>query len=196
MQQLLIILVFVFGVSSSAYNNAPPINEKIVKKAVKKTFGVEQFSLHQLKQSQKSKHNNLAGVFNKIFSNDNLLGTMYNGRVNSCRIGGCSAEGYEESTIDLDTEYFDYIVMYNLQYQIKYVKIYNYNATYGYEITSKAWLKQFINYNGENALQLNQQIDGISGATISAEAMTNELSNKTLLLKNLIQEKLSELDNK
>jgi len=195
MQQFIIFIVLIFGVSSSSYNNAPPINDKLIKKAIKKTFGVEQFSLHTFEKTSQVKQTGLSGNFNQVFSDDNLLGVMYNGRVNSCRLGGCSAEGYEETEIDLDVEYFDYLVMYNLNNQIKYLKVYNYNATYGYEITSKAWLKQFINYDGSNKLHLNQQIDGISGATISAEAMTKELSSKTLLLKNLIAEKLIEFDN-
>jgi len=193
MQHLLVFVLFFIGIGSSSIDNAPPIAEKVINKAIKKAFGVEEYSLQAL--TEFSKQELLAGSFSNIYNNENKLGIIYNGRVNSCRIGGCSAEGYEESVIDLDAEYFDYIVVYNLEQEIKFLKIYNYNATYGYEITSKAWLKQFLNYNGEESLKLNKQIDGISGATISADAMTNELQQKTALLKNFLENKLSNLSD-
>jgi len=45
-----------------------------------------------------------------------------------------------------------------------------------YEICSKNWLKQFIGYQG-NPLRYKADIDGISGATISANSITSDIQD-------------------
>jgi Na+-translocating ferredoxin:NAD+ oxidoreductase RnfG subunit len=58
---------------------------------------------------------------------------------------------------------------------VQQVRIYNYQATHGQEITSKNWLRQFKNYTGEKELMAGKNIDAISGATISVDAIISDI---------------------
>ncbi|KJF43290.1 FMN-binding protein [Draconibacterium sediminis] len=116
-------------------------------------------------------------------NNENAYRYIYIGRVNSCRAGGCSV--VHESLTTLDSEYFDYYILFDENKTVQAVKVYNYQATHGHEITAKGWLKQFIGFNGSGSLKVDKNIDAISGATISVYAITADVENKTALLKNL-----------
>jgi len=109
---------------------------------------------------------------------------VYVGRVNTCRSGGCSADPGLSS--DHNSEYFDYFILFDAGCTVRLVKVYNYQATHGQEITAKGWLKQFIGYHGENKLNTGKNIDAISGATISTEAITTDIQDKTNLLKQIV----------
>jgi hypothetical protein len=110
---------------------------------------------------------------------------VYIGRVNSCRSGGCSGNTVTES--DQTSEYFDYYILFDARCTVLRVKVFNYQATHGQEITANGWLKQFIGYNGEKELQTGKNIDAISGATISVEGITFDIQNKTNFLKRILQ---------
>jgi len=112
---------------------------------------------------------------------------VYVGRVNSCRAGGCSLNNEPVSTI---FEYFDYYILYDHEGHVTRVKVFNYMATKGQEITARGWLKQFSGYDGEANLRVGKEIDGISGATISVYAITADLEKKTQLLQRWIQQEI------
>ncbi len=116
------------------------------------------------------------GKFFKVPGTDNKI--VYVGRVNSCRVGGCS--------IDQDaygpSEYFDYFIFYDEHANIELVKIFNYAATHGHEVMAKGWLKQFRGFNHQKELEVGKNIDSISGATISVHAITEDISEKTKML--------------
>lgn len=107
---------------------------------------------------------------------------VYIGRVNACREGGCLDPDLAETTDD-EYEYFDYFILFDSAYAVQEVKVYNYQATHGQEITSKNWLKQFRKYDGTKKLITGKNIDGISGATISVEAIVYDIEHKTNLLR-------------
>ena len=109
-----------------------------------------------------------------------LLGYVYVGRIVSCRQGVCSIGDAAASSESY--EYFDAFVIYNAEKVVKKVKVYNYQATHGQEICSTGWLKQFTDYTSENPLIVGKHIDSISGATISTQAITNEINYVTQLL--------------
>lgn len=111
---------------------------------------------------------------------------VYVGRVLSCRAGGCAAatSAFQASA----PEYFDYFLLFNEKGEVARVKVFNYQATHGQEITVAGWLKQFIGYNGDSALVVGKHIDGISGATISVSALTADVENRTKLLQAYLQE--------
>ncbi len=117
--------------------------------------------------------------------NVGLYQYIYVGRVNSCRAGGCSI--YNDRSKEVNSEYFDYFILFDSNFKVKNVKVFNYQATHGQEITSKGWLKQFIDYNGSEQLVIGKNIDAISGATISVYAITADIEMKTNLLKNIIR---------
>jgi len=66
------------------------------------------------------------------------------------------------------------------------VKIYNYQASYGQEVTSSNWLKQFKNYTGKEELIVGRNIDAISGATISVDVAAFDIELRTNMLRKII----------
>lgn len=77
---------------------------------------------------------------------------------------------------------FDYVIIFDDQLIIKKIKILAYREDIGGEISSKRWLRQFDGFTKSDELAYGKDIMGISGATISAKAMTKAVND---LLKNL-----------
>jgi len=121
------------------------------------------------------------GKFYKLNKDSILNGFVFVGRIYSCRAGGC--EGKSAAKSFEGYEYFDAYIIFDKNKTVKSVKVYNYQATHGHEITSKGWLKQFIDFSGENRLEVGKDIDSISGATISVQAITDEVNYLTEMLK-------------
>jgi len=111
---------------------------------------------------------------------------VYVGRVNSCRAGGCDLK--QSHFAPQQSEYFDYFILFNQAGRVEKVKIFNYQATHGQEISVAGWLRQFIGYSGNESLQVGKNIDAISGATISVYAITTDVEMKTRLLIQYISE--------
>jgi hypothetical protein len=121
-------------------------------------------------------------ILYKIVQNNELIGWAYTRRVLSCRNGGCDGPN-SASEVNVSHEYFDYYALLNSQYSILEIKVYNYAATHGQEICSKAWLKQFKGYDGSKNLRYGKDIDAISGATISGIAMTEDIGTAVSMLR-------------
>jgi len=119
-------------------------------------------------------------------SNFSSVKYVYVGRVNTCRAGGCALKHIENS--GGDSEFFDYFMFFDSTATVQLVKIYNYEASHGQEVTSSNWLKQFKNYNGNEELVAGRNIDAISGATISVDATTFDIEFRTTTLKKIIQQ--------
>lgn len=122
------------------------------------------------------------GKFFIVEINGKTLGYVYIGRIKSCRAGGCAID--KTMPFDGAYEYFDAFVLFNENKTVNTVKVFNYQATHGHEVCSRGWLKQFIGYNAENPLNVGKDIDSISGATISVQALTDEINYISQLLKN------------
>jgi Na+-translocating ferredoxin:NAD+ oxidoreductase RnfG subunit len=101
------------------------------------------------------KENNLF----KIYSDSNLLGYLYLGEAPSMK------------------RRFDYIVMFNIDFTIKKSKVLIYREEHGKQIGSQRWLKQFIGLSAADNPIYGEDIDAISGATISASSMTKAVAN-------------------
>jgi hypothetical protein len=110
---------------------------------------------------------------------------VYIGRVKTCRAGGCSMNNASQNG-EQASEFFDYFMLLDSACIVRNVKIYNYQATHGQEVTAKSWLKQFIGYNGDRQLVVGKNVDAISGATISVDAAAIDIEHKTGLLKQAI----------
>lgn len=104
----------------------------------------------------------------------------YIGRVNSCRSGGCSDQ--PGPGIALESEYFDYFIIFDSLKKVKIVRVFNYEATHGQEVTIKKWLDQFAGYDGNKPLRVGKEIDTISGATISVSAIVADVREKASLI--------------
>ena len=83
---------------------------------------------------------------------------------------------------------FDYMLVYNPDLSIKHASILIYRESYGGEIGSFRWLRQFIGYSNKSAFELGNDVQGISGATISCRAAAQGFKKSTALLVKLKQE--------
>lgn len=170
--------VFSWGQSDINYQN------KALQKVLQKA-GISDFSNIQelyITDSVKLQYR-LQGKFFEIKSDISQYKYIYTGRVNSCRAGGCSIS--VEIPKEGESEFFDYFILFDKNKTVQLVKVFNYQATHGQEVTAKGWLKQFIGHNGSEPLQVNKNIDAISGATISVYAITSDVELKTELLNTL-----------
>ncbi|HAN18510.1 MAG: hypothetical protein A2X13_08630 [Bacteroidetes bacterium GWC2_33_15] len=80
---------------------------------------------------------------------------------------------------------FDFIVVYNTNKEVEYIKVLIYKSQYGQEITNKNWLKQF--YKKTIFFVYGKDIQAISGATFSAESITNKINKLNEILTDIIQ---------
>lgn len=155
---------------------------KSIQKTLVKTCQIQNPSLAELMLPD-NLQGNLPGKFFEVkhSNTDQNKLFLYIGRVNSCRAGGCSMPN--NPAPQGNSEYFDYMVLFNQLGKVTMVKIFNYQATHGHEITAKGWLKQFIGYSPESdRLEVGRNIDSISGATISVNGITQDISDKTQII--------------
>jgi Na+-translocating ferredoxin:NAD+ oxidoreductase RnfG subunit len=172
------ISVLVWGQEEIEYQH------RALKRALSKD-GVSDFSQISevnVENSVQKKHS-IQGKFFEVTSNAGKYKYVFTGRVNSCRSGGCSVSTQGDN--GGDHEYFDYFILFDEDKTVQSVKVFNYQATHGYEITSRGWLKQFTGHDGSEPLQVNKNVDAISGATISVHAITADVEMKTEILQRL-----------
>ena len=168
---IIIIVLHLVGFSQQDVN----YQHKKLSKFIKKTYNIDEFSLKEIQND-----NQLNGKLFVIKTATDSSSIVYIGRVNSCRADGCSIDN---NSTNGSFEYFDYIIAFNKCKQIINIKVYNYQATHGQEITAKSWLKQF-NYNeNKDTFVVNKNIDAISGATISVYAITNDINKVEEVLR-------------
>lgn len=65
-----------------------------------------------------------------------------------------------------------YATALNTDGTVKRVEIMEYREAYGYEVRNERWLRQFAGKGRGSPLQVDQDIQNISGATISCEHVT------------------------
>lgn len=170
----LLITIGCFGRDEIDYQNKRIISNL-------KKFGITGFSqLEEISFNSKNQPE-IQGKFFRNKSEVSDVKYVFVGRVNSCRSGGCSTSGNLQA--NTESEYFDYFILFDSSKAVKQVEVFNYQATHGYEITAKGWLKQFTGFTEKDTLVVNKDIDGISGATISVFAITGDVQQKTRLLK-------------
>ncbi len=185
-----LILIFLFC-SVSFLTMGQEINyyPKVLKKDIQKLWKAETVELNEI-QVPDSLYNNILLDKGKIYitsSIDQNFGFTYIGRIYSCRMGGCGlSEGHDEASADENFEYFDYYIIFNQSLEVEKIRVYNYQATHGHEVSGKGWLKQFVGYSGETKLEYGKNIDSISGATISANAITYNVQESSRYLALLL----------
>lgn len=78
-----------------------------------------------------------------------------------------------------------FLVMFNKDLSIKDVEIIKYREQHGGAVGDPNWLNQFKNKNINSVIELNNNIDGISGATISVKSIINGVKLLLNLINNL-----------
>ncbi len=151
--------------------------ERKLEKLTSKVWSEQEVSLQQLDvpDSLKVEINEWYQVTDDT---GNLLGFACNSTAFGCKVGGCAAPSNPNVQ---SYETFDYNVIYDRDFKIKKVDIANYGGQYGYEICRAKWLEQFEGQT--DGFELNTNIDGISGATVSAQFLIDDLNSLGALLK-------------
>ena len=80
---------------------------------------------------------------------------------------------------------FDYMVIFSHDLAILGVKVLVYREAYGGEIGSKRWLKQFTGKKDGRGMEYEKDIQGISGATISALSISSGIKKLSLNIQEL-----------
>lgn len=164
----LLILSIILSTAPQAIDKS---TSKKMNKEISKVFKTEDFTLESLTKN-KSKDIN-GDLF--LINNNKTIGYCYLGKVYTSRGNNGNNE---------DAEFFKYLILFNIDKKIEKVKVLRYEASYGQEISSRSWLKQFIGYGGQKKLRMGKEIDSISGATISSEQITKDIKQVTQLLVN------------
>ena len=115
---------------------------------------------------------------------NNEASYVFVGRVNTCCTDGCSV--FYGDSKGRYFEYFDYFILFNEKGDVTEVKVFSYEATHGQEITSKRWLKQFKNYDGQKDIQVGKDVDGITGATTSVHSISYDVQERTRRMKRIL----------
>jgi len=82
-----------------------------------------------------------------------------------------------------------FLVFFNLDGKILDSKVIKYRESHGGEISNKNWLVQFKNKDSKSSFDFGKDIDGISGATISAKSISKGIQKLSILAK-IILDKL------
>jgi Na+-translocating ferredoxin:NAD+ oxidoreductase RnfG subunit len=93
-------------------------------------------------------------VFERVLSQQGTIGYVYRAR--------------ERGKVEL----MDFAVALDTAGKVQRVLLTAYRENIGGEVGSKRFMGQFKGKTSRNALQLNRDIDGISGATLSSRAIT------------------------
>ena len=159
---------------------------KALTSELKKICGSDKIEMTEVKLPGNQISNVGLGKFFSLPETLSVLGIkyVYVGRVNTCRTGGCSITAHED--LEQTKEYFDYYILYSANAIIRNVKIFNYQSTYGQEVTARSWLKQFASYDGKVPLVVGKNVDAISGATISVDATSFDIESKTKVLLRIL----------
>jgi len=144
---------------------------KRVYKSVSKIFMIDNFHLEPVSFLQSDKLHVVTDSNFKAVTTDSIIGYTILDKAKS------------------KFNYFDYLVILDNKLKIKLVKVLVYREDHGNEIQSKRWLKQFINLSKDNQAVLNENIDGISGATISVKSLTNKINQILKELKTIDKNK-------
>ncbi len=143
--------------------NVPKGIQKRIEKEIKETYQVETYNLNSVNISQ-----DIASTLPADFANENFFKIETE--------GGLVGYAYLAQAPS-KTAQFDYLVLLDKDLIIKRSKVLAYREEYGGEIGSKRWLKQFIGKTKEDSLRYGDNIDAISGATISVRSMTLAMNN-------------------
>ena len=83
---------------------------------------------------------------------------------------------------------FTYLIVFTPNGIIENVSVLLYKENYGGEIGSKRFLRQFNGKSNGIKMEYNEDIDGISGATISVQAITRAVKENSIKFAKLLDE--------
>lgn len=72
-------------------------------------------------------------------------------------------------------EPIDFVVAFDLEKKIRQVEILAYRESHGGEVRRESWRKQFVGKSADDDISLHHSIANISGATLSARHLTEDI---------------------
>ena len=171
MKKIAILTILVLFISSFTTNKRI---EALIEKEIKTVFNIVKYSKQSISVSTEINEVlplkiNEANFF-KIKNEANLVGYYYLGK----------AFG--------KTDYFDFMVILDKELNIAKIKVLIYREERGGEVASNRWLNQFKGKSKDENIEYQKDIAAISGATISAKSITNEV-NKLLKTVTILHNK-------
>ncbi len=167
-----IFLVSAISVSAiGAYSYLPDYLTKKMDRHLKKVFGDELIHREAMLPDSLNINHQLFEISNE----DSIVGYSIISRALGCRLGGCD----KPSNDSIGFEQFFYMTAFDAQKQVKKVRVLEYTSDHGYQVASKGWLRQF---EGKDTFEIGKNIDGISGATISAKSITSGVNQQVKII--------------
>ncbi len=74
-----------------------------------------------------------------------------------------------------------FVVIFDNSGSVIFTKILKYRNTKGHGVKKESWLSQFNQKNAKSSFIYNKDVDGVSGATISAKSLTKGINKLCLL---------------
>lgn len=162
MKKLIILINLLLGAwGIFAQTQWSPTLENKIHKAVHTTFQHETPTIEAVTFQSSCTTDDRSNFANKLFtvqSENGLLGYMYVDQAPSMK------------------DIFDYVVFFEPDFSIKKSKVLIYREQHGRQIGTVRWLSQFNNMTPNDNPRLGEEIDGISGATISCTNMTKAVA--------------------
>jgi hypothetical protein len=174
---LFFILVFPFSdYDSDEYHS------KWLKKVIKQSTKhfKENTNLTPLKAENKTDKLINSAFYSIKNGEETVLGIAIISLVNGCVVGGCSTKNAQETRY----EQFYILSIYNKEKELCLLSILDYPGEYGYEISAKWWLKEFLGSSLKTHVY-QQNIDAISGATVSAQSLVNKINALNAFVKTM-----------
>lgn len=165
----LIVLLLILQFTWLRAEGQPEVDKRVMKEVAKLFEGEAQF--HQISLADVGQ-----ALPDQTREGDLALGIMVEGEI-SGYLFSTSAKGRYD--------YFDYTVFFAKDLSVLGVKVTTYRSSHGAEICSKGWLKQFKGYRGTE-IRIGKDVDGISGATLSATSMVEDIQRVYRLMDQLI----------
>jgi hypothetical protein len=154
---------------------SPDASDKVLRRDLDKLFKQGTYDLVALEIPEKIQ---LTGKYYQVVVSGITKAYVYIGRVSTVRSASARNQGSGTSS-----EYFDYFILYDNQLVVTNVKIVRYLASHGQMVSAPSWLKQFRGYKPGQPLEVGMQVDAISGATISVNAITFDVRKNSSILK-------------
>lgn len=79
-------------------------------------------------------------------------------------------------------DFFDFLALYNQNKELVHLEILRYPSSHGYQVTSRKWLRQFTGLTTKDTIKVGQQVDGISGATLSVNGLVQRLNDLSKII--------------
>jgi electron transport complex protein RnfG len=88
-------------------------------------------------------------------------------------------------------EYIDFATFFDCDGRVTRVEVVAYREPYGEGIRSQRFRNQFVGKSAQDRMRAGKDIDVISGATLSAQAMTKAVKRASVLLRDTVLPKAS-----